>query len=74
MDLEGGALLMDSFVVVLGIYLRREVNIRGSSGNWTQEVIHYNQLIGQVDLSDDGITAYEGNSDSDDSWYSLLSE
>lgn len=48
--------------------------MRGSSGNWT-EIVQHNQLMCEVELSDDGITACDQDSeDSSDSWYSMLSE
>lgn len=52
------------------------MNERGSSANWTEEVLKFKaEMMEVVDLSDDGIVVAEPESEeSTDSWYSLLSE
>ena len=61
---------------MLGSYLRFSIHTRGSSGVWTENGSVFEQEVEDCDLSDDGINAYEAisDSDSDDSWFSLLSE
>ena len=51
--------------------MRKCLNSRGSSGNWTEEVVLWNEVLPDIQLSDDGI---ESSDDSSDSWYSILSE
>ena len=62
-------------VDIMGGYLRRNAP-RGSSANWTEVVKEYKQGVQQdIELSDDGIVAFEddSNTSTDDSLLSSSS-
>ena len=75
-DLKGvNSCVIVMIVDIMGGYLRRNAP-RGSSANWTEVVKEYKQGVQQdIELSDDGIVAFEddSNTSTDDSLLSSSS-